>query len=76
MSETTISYILSAFVLLIIFTAYLLIIFAGGHIMKAGEEQNNSNLKKAGKELSIAGNLLGMAIIFGLINGLMYLVAK
>ena len=44
--------------------------------MKAGEEQNNSNLKKAGKELSIAGNLLGMALIFGLLNGLMYLVAK
>ncbi len=76
MSETTISYILSALVLLIILTAYLFIIFAGGHIRKAGEEQNNSNLKKAGKELSIAGNLLAAVLILASLSGLMYLVAK
>ena len=76
MSETTFLYIYSTLMVLIFLRVCFNIVYAGGYIRKVGEEQNNSNLIKAGKKLSFAGNLLSITLILNLFIGCMILVAK
>ena len=61
-------------VLVIVICACFLIEFSGDYLKLAGKEQNNSNLTKAGKRLSIAGKLLGVTASISAFIGFIILI--
>jgi len=67
-------YILTAFNFVIICVACIFIIYAGFALMKEGEDINNRNLRKAGKRLSVAGNLLFVIVLFSPRHSLDYII--